>query len=256
MWLGVVVITLILGLVMFIYMVHKAQSDQVNRKTIKAAEYPYEQPMNIFFISDIHNRALRPRTVNEVKDADLVIIGGDLVDKRTSISRLKENLKVLKEWGAPVYFIPGNNDHELIGDDLVKILEGNEIVTLSNTDDIVSLSNNRKVALSGIDPYFMKPRREMYHLKERYPFQILCVHDPYVFYNMNEEDREMYDLVLTGHTHGGQIRIFGLGPFTSGGWFKKDGKPLLVSEGYGTTLLPLRLGTKAECHIITVVSDN
>ncbi|KHE67158.1 hypothetical protein LD39_18965, partial [Halobacillus sp. BBL2006] len=85
-----------------------------------------------------------------------------------------------------------------------------------------------------------------------HPYQILCVHDPYVYKQMNTVDQKRFDLVLAGHTHGGQIRFLGVGPYTRGGWFSNDGIPFLISEGYGTSLMPLRLGTKAECHLITI----
>ncbi|MGI8315389.1 metallophosphoesterase [Halobacillus mangrovi] len=240
------------ALLLYLYMRYSAQNDQLEFHTIEAQSYPADKPLHIFFISDIHNRVIKKSTLSKIENVDIVIIGGDLVDKRTAMSQLKHNLEALQEWKVPLYFIPGNNDHELIGYDVIDILEEENVKVLSNGDVTIPLQGEQKIVLSGIDPYFLKPRRHMYHIKDRHPYQILCVHDPYVFKQMNKVDQQRFDLILTGHTHGGQIRVFGLGPYTRGGWFSMSSRPLLISEGYGTSLMPLRLGTRAECHLITV----
>nr|WP_205623537.1 hypothetical protein [Anditalea andensis] len=67
------------------------------------------------------------------------------------------------------------------------------------------------------------------------------------------------DLILSGHTHGGQINFFGLVPFKprgSGnylsGWYMENGPPLYVSKGIGTSLIPLRCGARAEVAVFEV----
>lgn len=60
-------------------------------------------------------------------------------------------------------------------------------------------------------------------------------------------------LVLSGHTHGGQIRLLGLGLKEKGSMREiKDDMYMLISNGYGTTGLPLRLSAPAQTHIITL----
>lgn len=61
------------------------------------------------------------------------------------------------------------------------------------------------------------------------------------------------DLVLSGHTHGGQITFFGIVPFKpqgSGrylkGWYKDTDPKMYISKGIGTSILPIRLGARAE----------
>lgn len=68
------------------------------------------------------------------------------------------------------------------------------------------------------------------------------------------------DLVLSGHTLGGQINLAGrsLRPFTEeekrtfAGWFYANDLPLLVSEGIGCEDVPLRLGSNSQIHLITL----
>jgi hypothetical protein len=61
------------------------------------------------------------------------------------------------------------------------------------------------------------------------------------------------DLLLAGHTHGGQVAPFGLAltlPSGSGryvaGWYRDAGPPMYVSRGIGTSLIPVRLGATPE----------
>ncbi|MFP3813646.1 serine/threonine protein phosphatase, partial [Bacillus sp. SIMBA_005] len=64
------------------------------------------------------------------------------------------------------------------------------------------------------------------------------------------------DLMIGGHLHGGQIRVGPYGVHPQGSYRQREGVMTLVSNGYGTTLLPLRLGAKPECHIIDIdISD-
>ncbi|MGP4077002.1 metallophosphoesterase [Halobacillus sp. K22] len=250
-----VIIVASMGLLFFAGMYLWAENDHLDEHVIKDPFFPYFRELHIVFISDIHNREINTQTLNKLKNVDVVIIGGDLVDKRTPLTRLKNNLNKLKQWKAPVYFIPGNNDHELEKANLLDVLDKYQIHVISNSDYVVTLPSDTEFVLSGIDPYFMKPRRQAAYIKEQINYQILCVHDPYVYQKMNHEDQKQFALVLSGHTHGGQIRLFGLGPYTRGGWFESEIPPLLISEGYGTSLLPLRLGTRAELHSITIKSS-
>jgi uncharacterized protein len=66
------------------------------------------------------------------------------------------------------------------------------------------------------------------------------------------------DFVLSGHTHGGQINIFGFRPFLPNGsgkyvkgWYNNNPK-MYVSKGIGTSVLPARLGARAEMAIFYV----
>lgn len=67
------------------------------------------------------------------------------------------------------------------------------------------------------------------------------------------------DFILSGHTHGGQINIFGFIPFLpqgSGkyikGWYNDNAHPLYVSKGIGTSMLPARFGARAEIAIFNL----
>ncbi|WP_246363715.1 metallophosphoesterase [Halobacillus locisalis] len=233
-------------------MFFKSQHDHVRTHVVQDSHFPSTIPLTLFFISDIHNRIIKEGTLSQVKEVDLIIIGGDLVDKRTSLEKLRTNLDKLRHFQVPIYFVPGNNDHELKESELLEVLTEFSIQVLSNEDDVFEHKDGSPLMLSGMDPYFLRPRHTMAQIHHSDCFQILCVHDPFVYERMNKKDQKRFHLVLSGHTHGGQIRFLGFGPYKRGGFRTYASRHLLVSEGYGTSVWPLRLGTTAECHILTI----
>ncbi len=69
-------------------------------------------------------------------------------------------------------------------------------------------------------------------------FRILISHNPDIINKMS--GKEQISLVLSGHTHGGQIRLFPSKKYLKGGVYKHSNMTLFVSNGYGTTLVPFR----------------
>ena len=69
------------------------------------------------------------------------------------------------------------------------------------------------------------------------------------------------DLALAGHTHGGQVRVFGVAPalnshygnrFITGLAYNSAKIPLIITNGIGTSKLPIRVGAPAEIIVITL----
>ncbi|MFD2925834.1 metallophosphoesterase [Halobacillus naozhouensis] len=235
----------LVGLWLIIKMFRTAKSDEVR---IHSCKVSIKEPYTIFFISDIHNRLINDHTLAKIKDVDAVIIGGDLADRRVSGTKLAKNIKRLQTWGAPIYFIAGNNDHEFKPEPLLSYLRSNGVTPLSNEWTYIGKSG---VTLSGIDPYFSEA--SIPALSDSHKVNILVVHEPAILKEFPDYVCDNYNLILTGHTHGGQIRLFGQGPYSRGCW--KDGThtAFLNSEGYGTSLVPLRLGTAPEVHLIRLI---
>ncbi|QHT46898.1 hypothetical protein M662_10475 [Bacillus sp. SB49] len=244
----------VLGMVVILlFMVHSAFNDRLERKEVKLAAYPYEKPLELLFLSDVHNRRILERSLLKYPQPELIIIGGDFVDERTSREKLVQNVQTLQKAGAPVYFIPGNNDHEYHGQKIIAELAALGVQTLSNEDAVIKINDERRILLRGLDPYYLGTGPRSFRQNPGDVFSILCIHDPYVYHRMHEENKARFSLVLSGHTHGGQVRLFGLGPYKRGGWAGSAEQMNLVSEGYGTSALPLRLGTRAELHSIQIL---
>ena len=87
------------------------------------------------------------------------------------------------------------------------------------------------------------------------PFKILLSHDP-SHWRAEVLPNTDIPLTLSGHTHAGQMRIFGY-PLSSvmfkesEGWYEKDGQSLYINTGIGCTL-PVRVGVPAEITVITL----
>lgn len=246
----VIILLAVFFLFVACYMVYNAYHDNINNIEVNIG---LRAPLKVFFISDIHRRKINQDTIAEIpNNLDLVVIGGDLLEKGVSFNKVRHNLQLLKKFHTPIYFIWGNNDYEVDSNALEQMFIDLDINVLKNK--AVNLNHHgSSISLVGLDccneglPDYEKALSEATG-----SYSILLTHDPFAFYELNEEQTKSIDFVLSGHTHGGQIRIFGFGPYTRGGLKQHNSVPILVSEGYGYTKFPFRLGTKAECHVITV----
>ncbi len=86
---------------------------------------------------------------------------------------------------------------------------------------------------------------------------ILMAHEPDIFTRMDGTIKSL-GLVLSGHTHGGQIDIFGWRPVSASagsrrypaGHYHEFGRDLIVSRGLGCSVLPIRIGSRPEINVI------
>lgn len=247
-------ILLSIAAILLLYMLKEAFANRVCYHDFHFTELPGSfGEISIFFISDIHRRKISKRILTEVMGkADAVIIGGDLTEKKVPMERVRKNLEDLKKI-APVYFVWGNNDYEVNHQLLNNLFaEVGVKVLLNKVDSWESTKEGDYLHLIGIDDIVQGHAQLDIALEqiEKRGFRILLSHNPEIM-DVLRPEHEIH-LVLSGHTHGGQIRIFGFGPYEKGG-IKKIGQTILfISNGYGTTALPLRLGARAETHLISI----
>ncbi len=249
----IIVLLLIVGLGLILYMLKEAFLNRVVFHEMTFEDFPESfGTVSIFFISDIHKRLISNTIVNAaIGKTDMVIIGGDLMEKRVPFERVKENLKKLKQLG-PVYFVWGNNDYETDFRKLDAILLEYGVKILDNTAAIFESASGDKLSLLGVDA--LDQERDRLDLAlldaDESSFKILASHFPAITKKVLPEHN--IRLVLSGHTHGGQIHIFCYSPFKKGKVEKLENTTLLISNGYGTTGVPLRLGAPAQCHLVTI----
>src|SRR5699024_4194425 len=168
--------------------------------------------------ADIHRRTIKQETrVNvNAKIAD-VCIGGDLMEKGGPIKRVREKITRLKQLYAPTYFVWRNNDEDDDKDLLSNLLVGEGVIILE--DQMVPVTKNGCHIQLACFRYEMYPNTEnsMIHWeKTAHDITVLLTHKPSSFYMLNQEVKKYINLVLAGHTHGGQIRLFGFGPYQRG----------------------------------------
>ncbi len=238
-------------------MFKKAHADYLEKTIWEEEKFSNTKPLTIFFISDIHKRIINDETLSKTDEVDLTVIGGDLCEKGVSLKRIKENIVKLKNLNAPVIFVWGNNDYEINFHDLEVLLKENGVHILCDEVMEFELANEFKLSVIGLDSPSIKDVYPNYAFDNAIgEYVILAIHEPKTYHLLTEQQQNRVDLVLSGHTHGGQIRILGWGLQPRGGWKQKGKSNFLISEGYGTTKLPLRLGTRATCHQITIHSKS
>lgn len=250
-----IVLILGLGVLMFMYMLHEAFLNKVVKHELYFTDFPESfGKVTAFFISDIHRRSISDSVIQVVKgNADFVVIGGDLTEKGVPFERIKTNIKKLMQIG-PVYFVWGNNDYEVDYRKLDALLLDLGVKVLDNTAVTFESAQGDKLCVLGVDDCGQKRDRLDLALLDAADnsFKILVSHFPNITKKIQPEHN--IRLVLSGHTHGGQIHILGYSPHKRGGIHKLANTILLISNGYGTTALPLRLGAPAQSHLITIKS--
>jgi predicted MPP superfamily phosphohydrolase len=196
------------------------------------------------------------RTVNDLKP-DLVALTGDFVTtKKDNYDRVPQLLSALN---APAFAVLGNHDHWSDAHAIRSRLEGANVTVLQNAHTVTRLKG---VAFSvvGIDDATAgKFDAPMAYQGQGGGSRLVLTHTPGVADKLPERQG---DLVLSGHTHGGQWEIPGLtrGVFERVGhpWYRGlyevNGNALYVNRGLGFgrgTRLP-RLNSEPEVALITL----
>lgn len=231
-----------------LYMWKEAFYNEVKETMIADKRFPEKAPIALFFISDIHRRLIHSSIIKRVKGrVQAVIIGGDLCEGGVRVKRIRENIKRLSSI-APLYFVPGNNDYEIEWDRLAAIFSEWNVKVLKNG----SARLTPDVYVLGADD-LSKGKSDKQALFQNVPpdsYKVVVSHNPAFIRTIQQKDRVA--ILLSGHTHGGQIRFGPWGLYEKGQWKKVNGIHALVSNGYGTTGIPFRLGARAETHLITI----
>jgi hypothetical protein len=213
----------------------------------------------ILFMTDLHaGPFLSPAALRGVFDRlqrlqpDLLLLGGDLTTTR--VAELEEQRALFRELQAPlgVFAVLGNHDHYTGDPAAVRALLEDCGITVLHNRSVVLQRDGRRIILSGIDDLH-SGQPDLERALQGAPDDvttILLSHNPDIFF---EAARRGVALVLSGHTHGGQIRIPGLPVLVrmsryrlDHGRFETDGAQLVVSRGLGVTGMPLRIACSPE----------
>jgi len=240
----------------------------VNRVEIPLPNLPPElDGFTIAQLSDLHLDLVHGRewlaSVVEKTNAlnpDLIAITGDLAEG--SVARFAGEVEPLKGLSAPqgTYFVTGNHEYfhdlngwlELLVEFGIRVLR-NERVPIGWGDDHFDLAGVDDHGGGRMAPGHGPDLEKA--LKDRDPNRVVVLlsHQPRI---MEEASRHGVGLVLSGHTHGGQIWPFSYlvylqQPYVRG--LKELGRTkLYLSSGTGFWGPPMRLGTTAEIALITL----
>lgn len=224
----------------------------------------------IIHISDFHigtwmDRPRLEEAVNLVnlQHPDLVVITGDFVTfhPHKHASDLVAGLSELRAKDG-ILAVLGNHDHWTDAAEVRQILRQSGVVDLSNEVYPIKRGNSQ-LHIAGVDDYtFHKDRLDL--VLKKLPGNgaaILLAHEP-DFADISSASKR-FDLQLSGHTHGGQIRFPLIGPLYLPNYGRKY--PLgmyrvgemiqYTNRGLGTGELPVRLNCQAEITVFTLQSS-
>ncbi len=220
----------------------------------------------IVHLSDLHIGTMTPeswgmrwvRAANELK-CDLAVVTGDLATSGTEfyddIARVVGSL----EARDGTFVSMGNHDYFGDGEPLIRRLREKGASVLRNEGKTLERGADR-MYLAAIDDTWTKKDDMMKALAER-PADVAAVllaHDPEKF---REAARHGVEVVLSGHTHGGQIAVPFLAKHMSLskiahhytlGVYRKGRSTLFVHPGLGTTGPPIRIGVAPAVVVITL----
>jgi uncharacterized protein len=219
------------------------------------------------FQYNLHQFNQLVKKINSLKP-DIILFTGDLMDEPNQYTEINKLMPILKKLQAPLgkYCIFGNHDHGGYGSDIYRnIMETTDFSLLLNDSAPIKLSDGSIIYLLGIDDAMLGNPNLPLTLKNvpKNSFKILLSHAPDL-----AETASLYPVQwqLSGHSHGGQIKIPFLGalvtpPFgqiyPEGLYSIGEHNPLslYVNRGIGTTRLPFRFMSKPELTVFTLKSE-
>jgi predicted MPP superfamily phosphohydrolase len=201
--------------------------------------------------------------INELQP-DVICFTGDLIDSASCLPALEPALPVLEKLHAPLgkFAVLGNHDYRSGAAPIIEGLRRSGFRVLRNESAILQKGEER-IYLIGLDDV-LEGHADLRRAMETIPEQactILLVHEP----DFADTARHYpVSLQLSGHSHGGQVRIPFLWPFFTSrlgkkyvaGSYMAGNLRIYTNRGVGTTTLPLRFLCRPEITEITLIKSS
>ena len=229
-------------------------------------------------ISDLHNDEFGKDNekllalIKEIKP-DIIAITGDLLDSRRTSVEKALNFATQASQIAPCYYATGNHESRI--DEEFERLEVAMIeagVYVLRNEKMVLKKDGAQITIVGIDdPRFMIDTDKVEKMEPvmgeilkgilqdvpKEEFVLLLSHRPEMF---DMYCKQAVDMVLTGHVHGGQVRIPYIGgiigpgqgilPDYDAGLYEADGTKMVLSRGLGQSIIPFRVNNPPELVVV------
>jgi len=245
----------------------------VRQETIQIGEWPRElSGIRIAVIADIHvgsrfidddKLRLIVRRTNELQPSLIVILGDYMTGRGRNTYPPEKFALILKDLNAPlgVYSVLGNHDWWFDGNRVTEALEANGIRVLDDESTELKLQTG-SFWLAGLADLWTRPQRieqTIAQIPQGRPI-IAITHNPDIFPSVPPR----VQLLLAGHTHGGQVRFPLIGTvvqasdygerYVRGHVFEQN-HHLFVTTGIGTSIVPVRFSVPPEIVMLTIESQ-
>ncbi|MGX5702170.1 metallophosphoesterase [Bacillus cereus] len=269
----VMIICILVGFTIFLYLQNNLIS--ITEIKITSSKIPSSfKGYKILQISDLHNKKFGDNQdvlIQKMKsiDPDIIAITGDLIDSKSYDAEVSMQLirEMVKKY--PVYFVTGNHEQwsgkynslekelkkygvNVLRNEHVGIRKGEQEINLLGIDDPEFGTGNRDEGNIIIDE-IKKAKIEMQ--SDRY--NVLLSHRPEF---IKEYTNERLDLVLSGHAHGGQVRLPFIGglvapnqgvlPKYTAGLYVEQNTSMVVSRGLGNSIISQRILNRPEIVVV------
>ena len=248
------------------------QSAIIEPNDFKITHYSVEdnqlQGIRIAFLTDFHFKKRDYKKLNKIaqmtaqQTPDLIFLGGDYTN--SSNPRNLMNMYIfatkLQQVNAPIYAVLGDADQKCDPQKIKTELQSNGIRVLED-QNVRIIKKRRYIDIIGlVDKTTRNPNTAIAFRRTSTP-RIVISHNPDVYYNIMDET----NLILAGHTHGGQFILPFSPPLFVGskfgaefasGLISKTQNKMIISKGLGMSGLPLRLNCKPEIVIVDFIKSS
>lgn len=241
---------------------------KVHHVSFRTEKLPAGTAFTVLHMTDLHNKVFDEGNNKLIQtalklDPDIIVITGDLIDRGTEkFGEMLSFVEKLTNRHEHVYYVTGNHewDNPRIEELLIGLRERN--VTILNNKNEQIVVNDTTINLVGVDNVstghenmdkaFTNINEELY--------TIFLSHAPTV---VNWYDDIPADLILSGHTHGGQVRLPLLGAivapdegffpeYVKGTYEMEKDRYLYIDSGLGSSTVPIRFMNQSQMSFLTI----
>lgn len=243
-------------------------------------------PVRIVLLSDLHGKSFGredSRLIAKIQEQspDAIFLDGDMIDRSADQTDVQELLRLIKRLHeiAPVYFAPGNHELEYMQTDtslLTQVTEAGAVIVNDSYVDVTIAGQPLRIGGTMGHAFYFGRSEEEFSSSPEYQFlkafedtdvpKICLAHMPDTFIFNGAYNLWNVDLILSGHTHGGLIRL----PFIGGlyapmqGWFPEydqgyfrlgEHMQMVITSGLaGHGMIP-RINNPPEIVVIDLVPE-
>ena len=266
------IIIAVFVLVFLVWLIWSNISIEISRYTVCDELIPSTfDGFKIAQVSDLHNAEFGENNETliekiEKENPDIIVITGDTLDYfhtnvDVAVTFIEQAIKI-----APCYYVTGNHEGwigRLAFSDFEDKLSELGVIVLHN-ESVLLEQGGEKIALMGIDDpdYTFGFSKNLTDMATDEYFTILLSHRPEYF---DDYVSNGYNLILSGHAHGGQFRLPLIGGLLAPdqGWFPKydsgmhtkENTSMIVSRGVGNSVVPIRFNNPPELIIVELRSE-